>query len=105
MWQMGFTRRLIRAVRLVARDDQIPPRLRWLAALGLLPVPGPLDEALLVILAAILWFFYRPRLIAAWQAAADTVPIPTPPPLQRPPRRDLPGASRTRDRRSPDPSA
>ena len=38
-------RRLLRAVKLLARDGRIPKPLRGLAAFGLLPIPGPLDEA------------------------------------------------------------
>ena len=68
---MHSIRRLLRAVKLLARDEQIPRGLRWLAALGLLPVPGPVDEAVLLVLAALLWLFYRERLAAAWRAAAD----------------------------------
>ncbi|HET7513797.1 MAG TPA: hypothetical protein VFJ60_03255 [Gaiella sp.] len=66
---MGFPRRVLRAVRLLARDDRIPQPLRWLAALGLAPVPGPFDEAVLLIVAVLLWVFYRDRLGEAWQRA------------------------------------
>jgi hypothetical protein len=48
----------------------LPRWLRWLAAAGLAPVPGPFDEALLVVVAAILWLRYRERLRAAWREAA-----------------------------------
>jgi len=63
-------RRLLRAVRLLARDGRIPRPLRWLAAFGLLPLPGPLDEAALVLVGAVLWLFYRRTLREAWTASA-----------------------------------
>jgi hypothetical protein len=59
-----------RAVRLLARDGQLPRWLRGLAAVGLAPVPGPFDEIVLVVIAAILWLGYRERLRAAWRDAA-----------------------------------
>jgi hypothetical protein len=63
-------RRTVRAVRLLARDDSLPRWLRGLAALGLAPIPGPFDEAVLLVVAAILWLGYRARLRAAWLEAA-----------------------------------
>src|SRR5207237_8159880 len=51
--------RAVRAVRILARDDRIPRRLRWLVALGVLPVPGPVDEAVLVLAAGILFAVVR----------------------------------------------
>ena len=60
---------MFRAAKLVARDDRIPRPLKWLAALGLLPVPGPFDEAVLVVVAAFLFVFRRDVLREAWQAA------------------------------------
>jgi len=62
-------RRLLRAVRLLARDGGLPRWLRGLAAFGLAPVPGPFDEIVLVVVAAILWIGYRERLRAAWREA------------------------------------
>ena len=67
-----FFQRLIRAVRIAARDKRIPRPLRWLAALGLLPIPGPFDEAVLLIVAIPLALFYRGPLREAWQAANDS---------------------------------
>lgn len=67
-------RRLVRAVRLLARDGGLPRWLRALAALGLAPVPGPFDELVLVVVAAILWLGYRDRLRAAWREAAAPPP-------------------------------
>jgi hypothetical protein len=67
---MRFLRRVVRAVRLLARDGGLPRWLRALAAVGLAPVPGPFDEAVLLVVAAILWLGYRDRLRAAWQKSA-----------------------------------
>jgi hypothetical protein len=61
--------RTIRAVGLVARDGRIPKPLRWLVGLGLLPIPGPFDEALLLILAPVLFGFYRQPMREAWARA------------------------------------
>jgi hypothetical protein len=63
-------KRLLRAVRILLRDDALPRWLRGLAAFGALPIPGPLDELVLVVVAAILWLGYRGRLRAAWNEAA-----------------------------------
>jgi hypothetical protein len=62
-------RRLLRAVKLLARDGRIPRPLKWLTALGLLPVPGPFDEAVLLVVAAVLFAFYRRPLRDAWEAS------------------------------------
>lgn len=44
----AFLARTIRATGHLARDGRIPKPLRWLAALALLPIPGPFDEAVLL---------------------------------------------------------
>jgi hypothetical protein len=62
-------RRLIRAVTILALDGRIPWPLRGLVAFGLLPVPGPLDEAILALVGAILYGFYREPLREAWRQA------------------------------------
>ena len=67
---MRLVRRTLRAVRLAATDRRIPRPLRWLAALGLAPIPGPFDEALLVLVAIPLALFYRAPLGDAWRRAA-----------------------------------
>ena len=62
-------RRTLRAVRLLARDGGLPRWLRGLAAVGIAPIPGPVDEVVLLVVAAILWLGYRERLLAAWRDA------------------------------------
>jgi hypothetical protein len=54
---------------LAATDQRIPKPLRWLAALGLAPIPGPFDVALLVIVAVPLALFYRGPIAEAWSRA------------------------------------
>jgi hypothetical protein len=62
------TRQLVRAVKFLAREGRIPKPLRGLAAFGVLPIPGPIDEVALVIVGALL--FYRRSLREAWAEAA-----------------------------------
>ena len=66
---LAFLKRTISAVRIAATDKRIPRPLRWLAALGIAPIPGPFDEALLVIVAIPLALFYRRPLAEAWRHA------------------------------------
>jgi hypothetical protein len=66
-----FFKRLIRAVRYAATDSRIPRPLRWLAALGLLPVPGPFDEIVLLVAAIPLGLFYREPLADAWRRSGE----------------------------------
>ena len=72
---LAAARRLIRAVKILARDCRIPKPLRALAAFGVLPIPGPFDEAVLVIVGILIWLFYRDRLREAW-TRAGTSPAP-----------------------------
>lgn len=53
----------------MARDGRIPRPLRALAAVGALPIPGPIDEAVLLIVGVVLWAFYRDSLLEAWSQA------------------------------------
>jgi hypothetical protein len=63
-----FTR-TIRATAILVRDRSIPRPLRWLAAFALLPIPGPVDEAVLLVIAPLLWVFHRKAMRDAWRAA------------------------------------
>ena len=65
----AFLKRTARAVRIVLRDGGVPRPIRWLAAFGLAPIPGPIDEAVLLLVAAILFLFYRRELREAWKQA------------------------------------
>jgi hypothetical protein len=69
-----FLGRTIRAVGLLTRDPSIPKPLRWLLALSLLPIPGPFDEAVLLLIAPLLFVFYRAPLRAAWRDGASVPP-------------------------------
>jgi hypothetical protein len=66
----AFASRCIRATKAIVRDPRIPRPLRWLAGLALLPVPGPFDEAVLLLIAPILFVFYRGPMREAWAEAA-----------------------------------
>jgi hypothetical protein len=68
---MRFVNRTARAVRIVIGHGGIPRPIRWLAALGLAPIPGPFDEAVLLLVALILFVFYREELRQAWKDAAS----------------------------------
>ena len=68
---IAFFRHVVRAVMTAATDTRIPRPLRWLAALGLLPIPGPFDEALLFLVALPLALFYRRPLAEAWATSGN----------------------------------
>jgi hypothetical protein len=65
----AFLARTIRAITLLARDSRVPRPLRAVAAIGLLPIPGPLDEAILVLVAPVFAVFYREPMRDAWRRA------------------------------------
>jgi hypothetical protein len=66
---------LLRTLKALARDPRIPRPLRALLVIGLLPIPGPFDEAVLLLAFGLIAVFCRPiyREIKA-QAAADAAP-------------------------------
>ena len=66
---MSALTRTIRAAKIVVRDGHIPRPLRLAGAFGLLPIPGPVDEVVLLVVGGILWLFYRERFVAAWRQA------------------------------------
>jgi hypothetical protein len=66
----AFIARTVRAVSIAARNDRIPRPLRWCAGLALLPIPGPFDEAVLLLVAVPLVAFYRAPLRDAWARSA-----------------------------------
>jgi hypothetical protein len=62
--------RTVRACALLVRDPRIPRAVRWVLGLSLLPIPGPLDEALLLALAPPVFLLYREPMRDAWRRAA-----------------------------------
>jgi hypothetical protein len=64
--------RAIQVARLLAKDGRIPRPLRGLAVVGLLPVPGPFDEAILMAVAILLWLFYRDVMADAWKRTGSS---------------------------------
>ncbi|HET8566658.1 MAG TPA: hypothetical protein VFL77_09330 [Solirubrobacterales bacterium] len=71
MGAKGLLLRLIRTMKTLARDNRIPKLLRWIAGVALLPIPGPADELLLVLIAP-MFLLYRKPLLEAWSRAAET---------------------------------
>jgi len=69
---MTKLRRMLKAVTIVARDGRIPRPLRGLAAFAVLPIPGPVDEAALLVVGLGLWLFYPHVLRDAWARAAKS---------------------------------
>ncbi|HZT53040.1 MAG TPA: hypothetical protein VE995_01515 [Gaiellaceae bacterium] len=68
--------RALRAARIAATDQRIPRPLRLALVLGALPIPGPLDEALLLLAAVPLLVCYRGPLADAWRRAQDARTAP-----------------------------
>jgi hypothetical protein len=61
--------RTIRAAALLVRDPRIPRPVRWALGLSLLPILGPLDEALLLLVAPPVFLVYREPVREAWRRA------------------------------------
>ena len=51
----------LRVARRLVTEPHLPRPLRWLVVFALLPIPGPVDEIALVLAAAVIAAFYRPR--------------------------------------------
>lgn len=66
----AFVARTLRATKLLARDPRIPRPLRAVAAFGLLPIPGPVDEVVLLLVAPVFVVFFRRPMREAWRDAA-----------------------------------
>jgi len=63
-------------LKLIMRDERLPRPLRWAAAFALLPVPGPVDEVVLLLVAPVVALLYRKPLADAWRRAVES-PQPT----------------------------
>jgi hypothetical protein len=71
----------LRTLKALARDPRIPRPIRWLLVVGLLPVPGPVDEAVLIVALGLIAVFCRPIYREIRAKAAEESPD------QRPTRR------------------
>lgn len=71
-----FVTRTIRALTLLARDARVPKPLRWIAGLALLPIPGPVDEVVLLLIAPVFATFYRSPMREAWHHADSSADQP-----------------------------
>jgi hypothetical protein len=56
---VGRVKVLLRTLKGLARDPRIPRPIRWLLVAGLLPIPGPFDEAVLLIALGLIAVFCR----------------------------------------------
>jgi hypothetical protein len=61
----------VASVAILAKDRRIPKPLRAGIAVGLLPLPGPMDEVILLLVAIPLLVLYREPMREAWQRTAD----------------------------------
>ena len=68
-------RRHLRVAKALAQDPSIPRWLRWMLLFGLLPIPGPVDDLVVVVAAVILVTFYRHRIRHHYDREAALVPI------------------------------
>ena len=69
-----FVSRTVRAMKILARDERIPRPLRWIAGIALLPIPGPIDEAVLLLVAPVFLLLYRGPVREAWRQAERPAP-------------------------------
>jgi hypothetical protein len=58
----------------LVHDPRIPRPVRWALMIGLLPIPGPFDEAIALIAVGLIALFWRPafKQIRAEQRSART---------------------------------
>lgn len=73
---IAWAKRIIRLAKALAFDPRFPRPLRWAVRLSLaikcVPVPDfGVDEVILIGVGTILWFFYRPQLLAVIAETRD----------------------------------
>jgi len=60
-------KRLIRTTKELIKEDKLPRWLKIMAAFGIAPIPGPVDEIILFLVAIILIIFYRTLVLTTWE--------------------------------------
>ena len=73
----AFLLRTIAAIRILARDERIPKPLRLVAGIGLLPIPGPVDEVVLLLVAPVFVVFFREPMREAWSRSEECSAVST----------------------------
>ena len=64
-------RRCFHAVRGMAQDPTIPRWVRWLLTIGVLPIPGPVDEIALAVAAGIILVRYRHQMVRHYEGRTN----------------------------------
>ena len=67
---MAAIKHVLRALKVLARDERIPKPLRWVAGIALLPIPGPFDEAVLLLVAPVFLLYAEP-MREAWRGTRE----------------------------------
>jgi hypothetical protein len=68
-------KRHLRVARKLATDPEIPRWLRWLLVFGLLPIPGPVDDLVVLFVAVVLVTCYRDRIRHQYAYEASMIEV------------------------------
>jgi hypothetical protein len=63
-------RHLLRAAKVLARDQSVPSWIRWLFVFGLLPIPLFFDELALIVATGLMLLSHRAAVLRAWRSTA-----------------------------------
>jgi hypothetical protein len=63
-----YVRHLLRAAKVLARDDTVPRWIRWLFVFGLMPIPLFFDELALLVATGLMFVNHRAAVVRAWRS-------------------------------------